>query len=299
MTGFLKYPHLERLGSSEVEDILYGDVYAFYKIDGTNASIWWDYNKQRMRFGSRNRELDLENDNAGFMNALYQDKNLLDFFGGWPEWRLYGEWLVPHSLKTYRDDAWRRFYVFDVYDTTTETFLPYDRYKVVLDEFNLEYIPPLAVMRNPSEEQVLNLLEKTGQFLVKDGQGNGEGIVLKNYNYKNKYDRVTWAKVISNEFKERHHKEMGAPLVNGTKLIEEEIVQEFVTVSFVLKEKAKIENELGEWSSRYIPRLLGTIFHELIVEETWNILKKHKNPKINFGLLQKLTIDKTKKVIGI
>ena len=37
---FLKYQHVERVGTSEVENIELGTCYVFPKIDGTNASIW-------------------------------------------------------------------------------------------------------------------------------------------------------------------------------------------------------------------------------------------------------------------
>lgn len=295
---FIRYPHLERLGGSEVQDILIGDVVAFYKIDGTNGSIWYDEDKGRMRFGSRNRELSIGSDNAGFMSSLCDDEKLLEFFQGFPELALYGEWLVPHSLKTYRDNAWRKFYIFDVYSRETNTFLSYDRYSDILDAYELEYIPPIAIMKNPQPEQIFQLLEKTGQFLVKDGEGQGEGIVLKNYNFVNSHGRTTWAKVISNEFKEIHHKVMGAPIVLGTKLVEQEIVEEYVTAHFVLKERDKIAANC-EWSNRNIPELLGRVFYELVREETPNFVKKHKNPTINFKTLQALTTLKVKEVLGL
>ena len=41
-------------------------------------------------------------------------KNLLEYLKANPTHRLFGEWLIPHRLRTYRDDAWKRFYVFDV-----------------------------------------------------------------------------------------------------------------------------------------------------------------------------------------
>lgn len=42
------------------------------------------------------------------------------------------------------------------------------------------------------------------------------------------------------------------------------------------------------------PKLLGIIFHELIKEESWNIIKKFKNPTIDFKKLQTLTNSKIK-----
>jgi hypothetical protein len=293
---FEKYQHVERLGTDETEGVLDGIVHVFYKLDGTNGQIWW---KGRVHCGSRNRELDLQNDNAGFMNAIVSDPRYLHFFEEYPTLRLYGEWLVPHSLKTYSDDAWRKFYIFDVFQEGVDIALAYEDYKPLLDKHGLDYVPPLCIMKNPTEEQIYKALEKCGQFLVKDGFGIGEGIVLKNYSYINKYGRQTWAKLITNEFKGVHHREMGAPLVNGSLLVEERIVEEFVTEAFILKEKAKIELENGGWDNKCIPKLLGVVFYELVREECWNFIKKHKNPKINFGLLNKMTMDKTKRVIGL
>ena len=109
---FRKYTHLERFGNSAVRGIEIGECYIFPKIDGTNASVW--YHDGKLCTGSRSRELSVENDNAGFHAWAIEDEKLKAFFAEYPSFRLYGEWLVPHSLKTYREDAWRKFYIFDV-----------------------------------------------------------------------------------------------------------------------------------------------------------------------------------------
>jgi len=156
---------------------------------------------------------------------------------------LFGEWLVPHSLKTYRDDAWRRFYIFDVCidrDEDVLEYIPYDIYMPMLKEFNLDYIPPIATITNPTYESLIKALEKTGQFLVKDGAGNGEGLVVKNYNYYNKYGRQTWAKIVTNEFKEKNAKEFGCPNIQASKLVEESITNDFCTNAFIEKEYSKL-----------------------------------------------------------
>jgi len=56
---FKKYQHVERLGTSEVSNIMVGDVYVFPKIDGTNASVWLD-GRGNICAGSRTRTLSLE-----------------------------------------------------------------------------------------------------------------------------------------------------------------------------------------------------------------------------------------------
>lgn len=292
---FRKYQHIERFGTDEVDGIEFGKCYIFYKIDGTNASVWLD-KEGKVKAGSRNRELTLENDNAGFYNAIINDERIINYLNTHPSHRLFGEWLVPHTLKTYRQDAWRKFYIFDVCLDKEDglEYIPYDIYKPLLEEFNLNYIPPLAIITNPTYESLIKCLEKTGQFLIEDGKGIGEGIVIKNYDFYNKYKRQTWAKIVANEFKEKHHKEMGCPEIKTEKMIEEKIVDDFCTESFIEKEYTKIVIEQNGWQSKYIPMLLGRVFSELIKEESWNIVKKYKNPKIDYKTLNALVIRKIK-----
>lgn len=289
---FEKYMHLERLGNDEVEGITEGVVYAFPKLDGTNGQLWWDEEKG-LQAGSRNRVLSVGSDNAGFYAHALADTRYTDLFAGFPEVRLYGEWLVPHSLQTYRDDAWRKFYVFDIMGPNGDLY-HYDRVQNILDAYDIDYLAPLAILKNPSYEQLQGVLERN-VFLIKDGEGVGEGIVLKNYNWSNRFGRVVWAKMITNAFKEVHHKEMGAPIINGD-LVEEKIVNEFVNQHLVDKVVAKITLQHDGWNSKYIGQLLGVVWYDLITEEAWNFIKKFNNPRVDFKLLQRLTISKVKEI---
>jgi len=293
---FTKYQHIERFGTDEVENIELGACHVFPKIDGTNGSVWLD-DDGKIQAGSRNRTLSLEADNAGFDAAIIADPRIAAYLAKHPNHRIYGEWLVPHSLKTYRDEAWRKFYIFDVCVDAPDggvEYLPYSVYAPMLDEFGLDYIPLMAEVRNGSFEQYVALLEKN-QYLIQDGQGAGEGIVIKNYSYKNKYGRTTWAKMVRSEFREIHSRTMGAPIINGEKMVEEAIVGKYCTSALIDKEHAKIVAEAGAWSSKMIPRFLSGVFYALVSEEAWNIVKEYKNPTINFKTLQALVIDKIKK----
>ena len=292
--NFRKYQHIERFGTSEVEDIEIGTCYVFPKIDGTNSSVWLGDDGE-IHAGSRNRELSLEKDNAGFYAAISKDERIRDYLHAHPTHRLFGEWLVPHSLRTYRDDAWRKFYIFDVCLDTGEdglVYLPYEVYQPLLESHDLDYLAPIRITKNAGLEAFLKCLEENN-FLIKDGQGCGEGVVIKNYEFFNKYARQTWAKIVTSEFREKHYKAMGAPVTSGS-LLEEQIVERFVTEAFVDKEYAKIVNENDGWSSKMIPPLLGTVYHELICEEMWSILKAFKSPTINFKALNNFTIAKIK-----
>ena len=292
---FKKYQHIERFGNDEVQGIELGNCYIFPKIDGTNGSVWFDGGLQA---GSRKRQLSLDEDNAGFYRwALNGGRHKLEEFFARTnnEWRLYGEWLCPHSLRTYRDDAWRKFYVFDVYDDVKEKYLPYDEYSPYLDDFGIDYIPPICLMKNATYENLLVEIENN-TFLIQEGKGCGEGIVIKNYDYQNRFGRTIWAKMITNAFKEKHVREMGHTVKLMKQMIEQEICDKYIDQPFVNKVYAKIVNESQGWNSKYIPRLFLSVYYDLINEELWNIIKKMKSPTINFKTLNALVVLKIKEL---
>ena len=276
---YQKYQHIERYGTDEVNGIENGTCYVFPKIDGTNSQLWWS---DGLRAGNRNRELTLEADNAGFYNWAVGRGEFGRFFEFHPNLRLYGEWLVPNTLRAYKDNAWRNFYVFDVVDENG-AYLPYEQYKILLEEYGINFIPPLCRVYNPTYERLIGLLEEN-DYLIKDGEGSGEGIVIKNYDWRNKYGRTTWAKIVKSEFKAAHRGKE-ARVVKEVSLVEERIVEKYVTLSLVEKEKAKIEGEVGEWSSRLIGRLFGVVFYCLVNEECWNFIKEFKMPTVDFKKL--------------
>jgi hypothetical protein len=111
---FKKYMHVERFGNKPVQGIELGVTHIFPKIDGTNGSIWLD-DLGKITCGSRSRELSITSkDNFGFRGYVLAYKEYENYLQKHPDHRLYGEFLIPHTLKTYRDNAWRKFYIFDV-----------------------------------------------------------------------------------------------------------------------------------------------------------------------------------------
>ena len=292
---FMKYMHIERYGNDEVQGIELGESYIFPKIDGTNGSVW--LSNGLLCGGSRNRELSIDDDNQGFFTAIIEHGIIYPFLSKYPHLRLFGEWLVPHSFKKYREDAWRKFYVFDVADETEGTYLHYAQYTPLLDEFNILYIPAMTITKNAAYDGLLKAMQEN-VFLVQEGEGCGEGIVIKNYDYRNKYGRVTWAKLVTNTFKEKHGREMGPHVMACKQMVEQEIADTYVTKHLVDKVYSKIVNEMQGWNSKYIPRLLQTVYYDLINEEIWNIVKKMKNPTINFRTLNTITTMKIKELLA-
>ena len=329
---FRRYDHIERLGHEYVDALTIGDVYVFPKLDGTNASVWFEDGGEVGWFvqcGSRTRTLTADKDNAGFHRWAHDCINLANLYevfqNGSNDWNIYGEWLVPHTLTTYREEAWRKFWVFDVYDNKEEKYLSYDVYSPIIKNAGLDVIEPLCIFSNPSDEQLQHEAEMN-TYLILDGGGAGEGIVIKNYLWRNKWDNQPWAKIVRNEFKEENKRAFGTTEKHGKFQVEAAIAEEFVTQALVEKTRAKIMLELTEQDcvdkvedrygdspdyydkcmerhkrvqerhrAKIIPQLLGRVYHDLVTEELWEALKKHKFPVVDFNKLRGHSIVYTKK----
>jgi hypothetical protein len=318
---FEKYPHIEKLGHAAVQGLEYGTVHVFPKIDGTNASMWI-HESEGIQVGGRKRLLSKDKDNAGFHEWMEEGTDsapYIEVFGSYPELRLYGEWLVPHTFKGYREETWHNFYVFDIYDHSLGEFIHYDRLVELANRFGFKYIPALAIIDHPTKEQLVGLLD-SNNYLCTDEAGAGEGLVLKRYGFVNKFGRTTWAKMVRAEFKDKHRLAMPIDTTQGAMTLERDAVEKYVTKAFVDKERAKIEIDLEnkhfkggphlrqpeQWiilreeyiASRecrktLIPRLLQTVYFTLVTEHTWDIVGK-KNCIIDFKTLRRMTIEKTK-----
>jgi hypothetical protein len=291
---FKRYQHIERFGNSGVDGIEIGKVYLFPKLDGTNGCVWFD---DHIRTASRRKEITPASDNQGFSKYVFDNlqDQFTEVFNAHPQWRVFGEWLVPHTLKTYRPEAWQKFYVFDVAVDKGEAleYLSWEVYGTLLHDIGLDVIPPLVVITNGSQTDFTRHLDHNN-YLIQDRQGAGEGIVLKNYDFYNKYGRQNWAKLVRSEFKAEHTFVMGVP---GTEKhpVESDIAQNIALKSIAEKEFARLQN-FGFESSQ-IPKLLSTIWYNFFHEELWDEVKKRKHPTINMKLLQKLVYNQSKRYL--
>lgn len=309
MPQFRKMEHLERLAHRECKGLLDGACHIMPKLDGTNASVWWN-DEGGIQCGSRNRVLSESKDNHGFWKWVHgasaEAALLRDFFASEANRRfvVYGEWLC--HMKTYVDGAWKRFWIFDVFDTVADAYVPFGSYVDWLDGMNL--IHPVKIC-NPSLDDIKELMEQN-TFLIKEGEGLGEGLVIKNYAWANESDRQVWGKVVREDFNTRS-KSKATLKGPGSNVVEDEWVDQFCTPAFVNKTRAKVVSEIAnhkdfnltqdnafefeqEHKGKVIPQLLGRAFHELIEENTWTAIKKMGMPTVDFARLRKLTEEMTK-----
>lgn len=281
---FRSYMHVERLGTDSVEGILDCHCVITTKLDGTSAVISLEDGK--LQVGSRRRVITLGDDNAGCANYVYANKKFLDYLHKYPNHILYGEFLVKHHIKTYRADAWKKFYTFDVYDKVTERYIPYEEWINYVKEFGIEYIPAIAIIDKPTEDDIAKLVDKS----VYLNNGNpGEGIVIHAVDFINKYGKTVFAKVVRSEYKQKPKNDLGT--------IEQQIVDKYCTDAFIQKEYCKLVEQEGSFTPDMTYMLISRIYHEFITEECWNFVKKYHNPTINFKKLQKLVTERIKKVV--
>lgn len=196
MVEFIKYHKIRRLGAVENEGILdKGTVYIFEKLDGANTQIRMEIidGKKQLLLGSRNRFITEEDGQfAAFYDWAHNHEPLQNLPVGII---LFGEFALPHTIK-YNDDFYNKFYLFDVYSIEGDGYLGYEEVERVAKEYDLELVKPWFV-GTPDE------LADYMQFVGKSDYGpKGEGIIIKNYGFLNRFGRQAYAKVVSEEFKE-------------------------------------------------------------------------------------------------
>lgn len=303
-TLWSKYMHIERMDSEEVEGLLEQEtIWIEPKIDGANASILMD-SDGIIRFAKRSQVIGAGQDFRGLAEWVFvnQDK-FIKFFTKYPNHIIYGEWLIPHTIKFYRTSAWKKFYAFDIFDYNTQLFYSPDKRIEMLNEFEINQITPLAKIDGRSlitgsGTKALEQYIDTNKYLIDEPDKVGEGIVIKAFTgdkpYVNKYGRTTWGKVVRQEFKEQNG------LAFGVREMEIVFIDRFVTPARIEKIKQKIMTEKGTgWQSSYIPEILGRVYYDIFSEELWNFLKKEKVSVIDFKVLNKLCVLQTKKILGL
>ena len=285
---FRKYEKIHRLGKDEVQGILNGTCSITEKIDGANLSIWLGDGGE-IRVGSRNNDLTANgnefNGAVAYCNSHEGIKNLLIAY---PRYRLYGEWLVRHTLN-YNNMAYKKFYLFDIY-TEEDGFFHQSRVQTLAEDFGIEVVPDLGEFENPTIERLNKMIEGASALGEKK-----EGIVIRNMNFKNTFGDMCYAKLVREDFKEDNGIVFGGNNKYSDCYWEMYICNKYIDVARVQKIINKIQPEINEKiDMKHIPRIIETVYHDLITEEAWEIAKKAK--KIDYDILKRVCQKKAKQV---
>ena len=196
-----KYVDIERLKDKFAEAFKVGEhITITEKIDGANASIAVGEDGKLIAFSRRN-ELTPESNLQGFYEYVQSlDPTMISCVLG-TRYIFFGEWLVKHTIK-YPQEKMKQFYVFDVWDTEIEQYIPWEQTKQMAEFCGLKMVPVFYDGPFISWEHVYSFVGKTEM----GGEPTGEGVVIKSQDrLDNKFSGTpAYVKIVAKEFSEVH-----------------------------------------------------------------------------------------------
>lgn len=307
--GFKKYPDIERLGHDDNREILmYGDdtLVVEEKVDGGNGSFWIEEDGI-IHFGSRNRDLTIENDDKAFCRQQSQLKEHLqkmqeDGIKINPDYYYYIEWMAVHTIRYTSapfviglDIRLKRA----MNENDFGLFLGRDTREQEFKRLNIENVP--CIWRGKvSDFKKLNIRE----LIPKSKYYNGwaEGIVIKNYCRKAREgNHQLYAKLVRDEFKEDNKAVFGG--VRQTTSDTQKIIEEFCTNARIRKAVLKFVNEDSlPLDLRLMSKVPSHVIKDILKEEFSTVYDKYKFidfkemrtkvPKLCLKIINEMMIEK-------
>ena len=306
MSNYRAYTHIERANKPQVASVMNAPLVSVQpKIDGTNACVWAD-DDANIHCGSRTREVGdtKETDNQGFcsyMTPSDETAKLRAFCITFPNYIVYGEWLGQNKcLGSIKQYIKRGFWVFDVYDTDTGDYLPYEDWSYMLGGLYEQYVPELwrGAGADLTQEKIDSLLESNHFNLPADVIG--EGIVIKAQpSVRDSYGHPVIAKIVREEFHEKKSrpKKVYAPSEN-----ERQFVDECCTAAFLDKCRNKVslalEEDFDENNHKHIGYMMCLAVDDIMQEEFWDFFKKKKG-QVNLSMIDKLVKTQVREFLGL
>ena len=244
-----KYDSIPRYGKQGTRDILGTEVVIMEKLDGANASFGIIDGKLKMF--SRNQELNEHNTLRGFYDWVKQNIKPGSVF---VNTIYFGEWLVPHTVQ-YKKEARSKFYLFDIYDVKTDTYLDWNITVQAAKHLGLR--TPEVFFRGELHSMT-DVDKYIGQSELTEIPNTGEGIVVKDYIGQQ------FVKIVSDKFKET--KSIKQPSLNKSDI--DSVVDSVLTTQRVEK---LIHKKID----------LGLLPTELDITDTGNVLKTLSSDVVN------------------
>lgn len=269
-----RYQHIERLGHLEVDGLLNGVVYIQTKIDGANLTVCSDPKVGTIICSRRNVKAAGDSVRDTFNGAydyVFGHKGLVELS---KEYILRGEWMKKHTIR-YPEETMHKLWIFDV-QRYNGSYLTPEEYIPLLEAHEILYILPIAKLSCPTPELLIPYTEGPDEF----GAEQKEGVVIKRYDFVNKFGRTKWAKLISKDFKEKNKLVMGS---NRKDDIELQFATNVISSHDVLKVIADIRNRDNGITIKKMAEVLGRCYNDIMTEELWNFVHKKKVKQFDFG----------------
>lgn len=296
-----KYKDIERLKDKYAPAFKAGEhITITEKIDGANASIVVNEDGT-LTACSRRNELNQNNTLQGFYDFVQTLDASIVSAAFTSRYILFGEWLVKHTIR-YPEDKMKQFYVFDVYDTETEQYMPWDFTKQIAEFIGLKTVPLFYDGPFISWEHIYSFVGKTEM----GGEPTGEGVVIKSQDrLDNKFSGTPeYVKIVAKEFSEVHQskpqKEID-PEKLAAKKADETLAATIVTARRITKGLEKLiedgiipedwdEKSLGV-IAKHLPR---AIYNDCVKEEPETVAQIENFGKICGSLTMKLAREAVK-----
>ena len=208
------------------------------KWDGSNGCIAYNVESDSLVAFSRKKELNFSNTLNGFWNyAQHLDPTE---FKKHPNWRVFGEWGNRNKIH-YNQDAYQKWYVYDIYDVDTESWLHQDIVKEFCKNADLIYIHELYYGPFVSWDHCRTFLHSPAYENIQ------EGICVKNQSKLNDSDQRLpfYLKIVNDDFKEsmKTREKVIDLNIEAAKAEAQKIVDSIVTKNRVEKELFKMRDE--------------------------------------------------------
>lgn len=272
MKEIKKYMDIIRYGKSQTQDVLHeGDYITISeKLDGANAQFSLDENSGiGVYCQSRKQVLSKDNTLRGFydwvQDIIVPNKHLLN-----PKYRYFGEYLVPHKIQ-YKEEFYNQFYLFNIYDEEKEEYLNDDQVELESTKLGIKTVPYFYKGEFISFNHLMSFV---GKSIMTVEENTGEGIVVKNVNYKDKYGKQCFVKLVSEKFAEVQKQKLPKnPNINSKEV---ELIKSILTKPRVDKLMHKLvdENLLSkkdfciESMGKLLKLLGGRVKEDMIKEES-------------------------------
>lgn len=297
-----KYLDIERLKEKYMSAFNKGEhIVIQEKLDGANSAICYDAETGSLVAFSRRNELNQNNTLQGFYDFVQTLDASIVSAALTSRYILFGEWLVKHTIR-YPEDKMKQFYVFDVYDTETEQYMPWDFTKQIAEFIGLKTVPLFYDGPFISWEHIYSFVGKTEM----GGEPTGEGVVIKSQDrLDNKFSGTPeYVKIVAKEFSEVHQskpqKEID-PEKLAAKQAAEDLAATIVTARRVEKSIQKLvedgivpedwdEKSLGV-IAKHLPR---AVYNDCVKEEPETVAQIENFGKICGSLTMKLAREAVK-----
>lgn len=256
-----RYHSLLRYGKRETHPVFLGRpiITIQEKIDGANASF--ELVDGEVHAFSRNNQLSESEGLRGFYQWTQKniDPSLLE------EGKVYfGEWTAPHKL-SYGENH-HKFYLFDILDIQTEEFSDLAEVSIAASLLKIEMAP---VFYHGDFQSIEHIQSFIGQSQIGE---IGEGVVVKNHDYRDRHGANVYVKFVSEYFAEAKFAKKNKPKNSGDSL--QDFINSTLTEGRIAKlinkqvDEGKIPEDYSIEDMGLILKALGSsVFEDIMKEE--------------------------------